>query len=469
MSFLENIIKYNSKTAIICENKERVDYKTLIHNSEKFLKNIKDRSLVFLLSGNNFETIVSYIGLLKSNCVIVFINENTNFQSLKKLINIYKPHYIFGKKKKIKFLANYILCFSYFDYSLLQIKKENKIKIHDQLKIMMPTSGSTGSEKYVRLSEINLVSNTKSIIRYLKINQNDVAITTLPISYVYGLSIINTHLHQGSSIVLNNQTILSKKFWKILNELKVTNFNGVPYIYEILDRLKFESLDFQNIRYFTQAGGKLNNYLSNKFINYCKKNNKKFYTMYGSAEATARMSYVPWKYATKKIGSVGLPISGGKFWLEKNKKKINKSNVEGELVYSGKNVSMGYALNINDLSKGDNNHGILRTGDIAKKDSNNYYYIVGRKDRYVKIFGNRVNLFELEQIIFKLNTKSVCFLNDTNKIDIYVTINKKKNNEIIKLLNKYTDLHSTVFKIINVKSLPLNKNLKISYNLKKYE
>ena len=160
MPFLENIIKYNSKTAIICENKERVDYKTLIYNSEKFLKNIKERSLVFLLSGNNFETIVSYIGLLKSNCVIVFINENTNFQSLKKLINIYKPHYIFGKKKKIKFLENYILCFSYFDYSLLKIKKENKIKIHDQLKIMMPTSGSTGSEKYVRLSEINLVSNT---------------------------------------------------------------------------------------------------------------------------------------------------------------------------------------------------------------------------------------------------------------------------------------------------------------------
>ena len=163
-------------------------------------------------------------------------------------------------------------------------------------------------------------------------------------------------------------------------------------------------------------------------------------------------------------------LNGKKIYLiEKNKKKINKSNVEGELVYSGKNVSMGYALNINDLSKGDNNHGILRTGDIAKKDSNNYYYIVGRKDRYVKIFGNRVNLFELEQIIFKLNTKSVCFLNDTNKIDIYVTINKKRNNEIIKLLNKYTDLHSTVFKVINVKSLPLNKNLKISYNFKKYE
>jgi len=464
MFFLQNISKYKNKVALICKNNEKITYNQLCSESKIFIKNIEDKSLVFLLAGNNKETLISYLSLLKSDSVIVFINENTKHTTLENLITIYKPNYIFGNKNKIKTDKKYNVHSTHFDYFLLKLRNKNKIRINNNLKIMMPTSGSTGSKKYVRISELNLISNTKSIIDYLSISSKDVAITTLPISYVYGLSIINTHLHQGASIVLNNESMINKNFWKNLNKYKVNNFNGVPYTYEILNKLKFDKLNLKNIKYFTQAGGKLNENLSKKIIDYCKKENKKFFTMYGAAEATARMSYVPWNHASNKIGSIGITVKGGRLWIEKDEKKIEENNTEGELVYSGKNVSMGYATNVKDLNKGDENKGILKTGDIAKKDNDNFFYIQGRKDRYVKIFGNRVNLFELEEIISSINIKSICLTNSPNKINIYAVSDKKNNKDLVELLNKNTELHPNIFIITNVKNLPINQNFKTNYN-----
>ena len=188
--------------------------------------------------------------------------------------------------------------------------------------------------------------------------------------------------------------------------------------------------------------------------------------MYGAAEATARMSYLPWKYASKKIGSIGLEIPGGKFWIESNKKnKILNNHEAGELIFSGKNVCLGYASNVDDLSKDDENKGILRTGDIAKRDKDDFYYIVGRKDRYVKIYGMRINLAELEYNISDIGIQSICKAKEENKITIFVkelNVEKKLN----KHLSKLTQLHPSVFSIKKLDNFPININYKISYNNK---
>ena len=78
------------------------------------------------------------------------------------------------------------------------------------------TSGSTSSPELVGLSHKNIISNTKAICEYLKISKNDVAITTLPMSYSYGFSIINTHLFMGASLVLTNASLMEKKFWEMI-------------------------------------------------------------------------------------------------------------------------------------------------------------------------------------------------------------------------------------------------------------
>ena len=323
MWVIDNIKKYKNNNALITEKSEVIKYKTLLNFSENISACIKSRCLVFLICNNNVETISAYIGFLNSDCAIMLVDEKLNDLNLNKLISIYKPKFIFLKKKKLNVFDNYISVYTFKNYELIKIKKEHKKKINDQLLLLISTSGSTGSAKNVRLSYKNVHENTHSIIDYLNICENDISITTLPMSYVYGLSIINTHLSSGCSIVLNNYSVIDKKFRHMLEKNKVTNFGGVPYTYQMLDKVDFYKFNLKYLKYTTLAGGKLDSVLTKKIIKKFLGMGKKFITMYGSAEATARMSYLPWKDSIKKVGSIGIEIPGGKFWIEDNKKKKN--------------------------------------------------------------------------------------------------------------------------------------------------
>ncbi|MAV05594.1 MAG: AMP-dependent synthetase [Candidatus Pelagibacter sp.] len=462
MPILENINKFKSKNAIITETNEIIDYKTLIAFSDKISKKIKSRQLVFLICGNNVESIVGYVSFLKTNCVIALLDERQSFNHLNMLINIYKPNSIFIKKNIIP-SEEYELILSFKNFNLLQRKNILKFNLNDRLSLLVSTSGSTGSSKQVRISHENIKENTKSIVKYLNISEKDTCITTLPMSYVYGLSLINTHIYSGGTLVLNDRSVIEKKFWISLQKNKVSNFAGVPYIYQMLDKINFYKNDLKHIKYLTQAGGKLDTKLNKKILaNFCNKK-KDFYVMYGATEATARMSFLPPKFSNKKIGSIGIPIPGGEFWIENEKKKIiKKNNRSGELVYSGKNVCLGYANSLDDLSKGDDNDGIFKTGDIALRDKDNFYYIVGRKDRFVKIYGNRVNLAELESNILKFGIQSICKVNQENKITIFIR-ETKEEKKVKESISNFTSLHPSVFIIKVMKKFPLNKNYKISY------
>ena len=463
MFLFNNIYKNKNKNSIITEKNEVISYKNLLKSVDEFSKNIKKRCLVFLLCQNNLETIVGYLGFIRSDCVVSLIDEGINPELLESLISKYEPDYIFLPQKKTKFIKHFSLLYSYTNYELLEKKNKRYFKLNDDLMLLISTSGSTGSSKYVRQSYINVQSNTESISKYLCISDKDVAITTLPMSYVYGLSIINTHLSKGGCLVLNNKSVLEKSFWNVLQQNKVTNFGGVPYTYSILDKINLNNYNLKSLKYTTQAGGKLNLNITKKIIRKYEKLKIKLFVMYGAAEATARMSYLPWKDLKNKIGSIGKPIPGGKFYIiDKNNKKINVPNKSGELAYKGKNVCMGYARNINDLSKDDQNNGFLKTGDIGYQDKDNFYYLIGRKDRYIKIYGMRINLDELEEIILKFGSESMCIGEKENKISIFVT-NNKKINELKKYLVTLTNLHPSTFLIKVIDKFPLNKNLKKSY------
>ena len=200
----------------------------------------------------------------------------------------------------------------------------------------------------MRLSYNNIYNNTKNIVKYLKIEQSHRTITTMPPFYTYGLSIINTHLYMGASIFVTNMRVIEKVFWKLFNELKITSFGGVPYFYEIIKRLNFSKMNLPSLKYFTQAGGPLNRELIEYFLDYAETNKITFIVMYGQVEATSRMTYLPHEISRKKIGSIGIPIPGGKIRLENNKSNDDK---KGEIIYEGQNVSMGYAKNFKDLKK----------------------------------------------------------------------------------------------------------------------
>lgn len=467
MSFIDNIYKqqFNQNNALILKDNLSISYKNLVKEIENFSFNIKDRSLVFLQCQNNFEAIVGYLGSIKSNCVVSLIDENIDINSFTKLINDYYPDYIFFDKKNIKSLSDFSTIYTFGSYSLLKTKNQKKKILNDHLSLLISTSGSTGSSKLVRQSLSNINNNTDSIVNYLKILETDITITTLPMSYVYGLSIINTHLSQGATVVMNTESVIRKEFWNNLQKNKVTNFGGVPYIYSILEKIDFKSFDLQNLKYTTQAGGKINKHTVKNIIKKFSPINAKLYLMYGAAEATARMSYLPWENIDK-VESIGKPIPGGEFVLKDlNNKTIQDANIHGNLIFKGKNVCMGYANSYEDLSKEDENKGILETGDIAYKDKDNFYYLVGRKDRYIKIYGMRINLQELEDIVSNLGFENICMQNKENTIEVFIKgkfdLKKLKNN----LVNK-TKIHPSVFVIESVEEFSLNKNLKFSYNQK---
>ncbi len=463
MNLYDDLEKFKKNIALVYEN-QTFTYENILNNSKSLSKNINNKSLIFLLSDNDYESIISIVSSFFSNSVLMLLNTNIHKKSLDNLINLYKPDYIFLKKKiKLK-IDNFYNKTEFHNYVILEAKNPLKKNINPELFLLQSTSGSTGSPKNVRISYENLNTNTNSIIKDLNINENDVTITTLPMNYVYGLSIINTHLMSGSKIILNKNSFVEKKFWKEFLSNKVNNFGGVPFTYEILTKIGLKRENFKYLKYTTVAGGHLNDKTKKKVLEFYEKNKVFFITMYGAAEATARMSILPNKFSKEKINSIGFPISGGEFkLLDEKKNVISEPHVDGELVYIGKNVCMGYSNNYNDLSKGNENNFILNTGDIAYRDKDGFYYVRGKKSRYVKVIGNRISLDELEKILYEYGYENVCVQNIKEKITIFI----KKNfteKDIKKYISNYTNLHENLFKCVQINEFPMTDNNKIDYN-----
>ncbi len=458
--FLKNLKKFKNRKALVLESGEILTYNQLDREAKLISKKLPlKKKLIFLLGENNIETIIGYIAFIQQGFSIVILDFKINKIFLKDLIKLYNPSFIFCSRDNQKKLKNFKILLKFKTFVVTQNLSEKEYKINKDLMLLMSTSGTTGSPKLVRQSYENIVSNTKSISKYLRIDKGDVTITSLPFSYVYGLSVINSHLYSGSTIVLTNRSIIEKEFWNMVKKFQVNNFSGVPYSYSIIERIGKKNL-LNKIRYSTQAGGKMNHELINKIINIYKIKKIKFIQMYGSAEATSRMSYLNWRDAKKKLGSIGKPIPGGKFTLKDSKGiTIKKNNKKGELVYEGKNVCLGYAKNINDLNLPDMNNGILYTGDLAYKDKEGFYFIVGRKNRYTKIFGIRADLAELEALFLKKGFDVVLKEGKENKIEVYNN-NSDKIKKTIENIAQITGINPNVFQAKKLLKKHLTRNFK---------
>tara|TARA_Y100000294_G_scaffold172558_1_gene187498 strand:+ start:519 stop:1436 length:918 start_codon:yes stop_codon:yes gene_type:complete len=300
MNFFNELDKYDSNACLIDENNKVFSYKEVLDIGKKTSKYLKERSLIFVLAQNHIEFVTSYVGFFAKGLVQMLIDPKIEVNLFKNLVENYLPSYIFlPKLKKIDF-KNYENFLDLKNHKILKIKKKVNYSINMDLALMLSTSGSTGSKKFVRLSYENINDNTKNIVRYLNIKENHRTVTTMPPHYTYGLSIINTHLYMGASIFVTNTKVVEKNFWKFFKEQKITSFGGVPYFYEIIKKLNFNKMHFTNLKYFTQAGGKLRKDLIEYFLTYSEKNKKEFVVMYGQTEATARMTYLPYKMLKKK-------------------------------------------------------------------------------------------------------------------------------------------------------------------------
>jgi len=461
--FLEEIFKYNENTALIVDNNS-VTYKEIIDFSKVVKKKITQRSLVFLLCKNEEASVLGYISFILNKIVPILLDSSIELNRLQKLIKTYQPNYLWLPNtvaNKYNF-NNTIL--EFLGYSLVAINEKKFHHLSKSLALLLTTSGSTGSPKLVRLSYLNLKENTQSISNYLSINSSERPVTLMPMNYSYGLSIINSHLINGATILLTTKSVIQRDFWSFIKKNKATSFSGIPYIFEMLVKLNFFEISLPFIKTITQAGGKLKKEVLSKFAIFSKKNKINFYVMYGQTEASPRMSYLSPEYLIEKLGSIGKPIEGGKFYLIDDSGKIIESdNVSGDLVYEGKNVCMGYATSISDLKKENENKNVLYTGDLAKRDSDGFYYIIGRKKRFVKLFGNRLSLDDIENLIKNITDNCAC-VGFEGKVLIYV--NKKNIEEkVIEYISLITKIHYSAFQVKFIKKIPLTKSGKINYSL----
>ena len=458
MNFLNKIENFKSNVCLINENKKYFSYDDILIKGKNLREKIKSRSLIFVLAENNIEFLTAYISFFKKEIVQMLLNPKISTTFLNELIETYMPNYIFLPNSRTNDLKSGEVLNELDNYKIIELNKNNSYSLNKELALLLGTSGSTGSKKFVRISYENIYHNTRDIVNFLKIDESHKTITTMPPFYTYGLSVINTHLFTGASILVTNARTIEKTFWKLMMDEKVCSFAGVPYFYEVLNKIKFDKINLPHIKYFTQAGGALRKDLIEYFLAYSEKNKKQFIVMYGQTEATARMTYLPYKMLKKKIGSVGIPIPGSKIHLMSDNSKNDK---KGEIIYEGKNVSLGYAKNFADLIKEDQNKGRLKTGDLAVKDHEGYLYITGRKSRDIKLFGHRVSLDEIEQILFKKGYNCKCCGSD-NKVTIFHT-DSTYNGEILKYISKQTSIYLDCFTLKYIKEFPLNENGKASY------
>ncbi len=420
--FLDLDRKERQRIAAIDDSGRSITYGEICDFSKEFAKNLPQRSLIFLLSENCIGSLLGYTAALSNGVVPLILSAATEEGLYNHLYELYQPEYLWLPETKVE--GREVL-FSAWDYCLVKTGNPST-PMYEELSMLLPTSGSTGSPKLVRHSYRNIEANADNVRRLFKLDGTEKAMAILPMHYTMGLSVIASHLLAGATLLLSGRSLLDKGFWAMLKE--ATSFTGVPYSYEILNKMRFTRMDLPNLKVITQGGGKLTEAMWNTLAQYAKEKGKQFIATYGQSECTARMSYLPAELATEKICSIGIAEPGGQLSIvDDNGHESFEGEAQGEMVYRGENVTLGYATCREDLLKGDENHGVMHTGDLARRDSDGCYFIIGRLKRFLKIYGLRIGLDEMEQMIkAEFNTDCYC-KGDDEKLIVLVSDARLQN------------------------------------------
>lgn len=423
---------------------------------------VDHKKLAFCFCNKNAESIFSYLGLLKAGYAIALLDASQDLKLKLSLIQTYTPALIFGLKDNPG-----------EKYKRLDLKggfdawrgvDQKHLSINPELTLLLSTSGTTGSVKFVRLSEANLVSNALSISEYLSLNLAERAVCSLPFHYSYGLSVVNSHLLTGASLLLSDGDIMSRNFWDKFASFNCTSFAGVPYSYEVLNRIGFNKFIPKSLRTMTQAGGRLDKKLILRFNDYLRPIGARFFVMYGQTEATARISYLPSELLSEKAGSIGIPIPGGALSIVLDNREVLEPKTVGELCYKGPNVMLGYCTSPTDLSLGDVSNGTLRTGDLGYRDIDGLFYITGRIKRISKLYGFRINLDEIEASIKEIGP--VAAVSNDERIVIYSESGDTVDfNRIAQSLADSYNININCFLFKKIEKLPLMPSGKVNYSI----
>lgn len=433
--------------AALDSNGDSITFGDIFELADHIRNSVPPRSLFFILTENNVGGILWTIATILSGNVPLILNAHTEESLLKTLLDTYLPQYIVDSAKGYE----------------LEATGNPACELHPDLSHLLPTSGSTGSPKLVRHKYENIEAAGLNISTFFRLTEADRAFMVLPLYYTMGLSMVFSHFKVGATILITDLKMTDLGFWKFLKEQHATSFTGVPFSYEVLDKMRFTRMKLPDLTLLTQGGGKMPAELNLKFAEYCRDNGKRWVATYGQSEGTARMAWLPEEYAISKMGSIGIAVPNGELSLrDADGMFIEESPATGEMCYRGKNVTMGYARTREDLTLGDERHGFLPTGDIAYRDEDGFYFIKGRMGRFLKIFGNRIGLDECEHILRSAITCECACSGNDNLLIVYLTDIEQKDIALSALL-RAIKVPANVIDIRAIEALPKNEAGKILY------
>ncbi len=274
------------------------------------------------------------------------------------------------------------------------------------LAVLVATSGSTGTPRFVMVSHGNLTANTEAIVRSQNLLQGERAMLILPLSYCFGASVFHSHLYQGGGVVFDSRFMFPDKVLHAINKYRCTTFAGVPTVYNILlRRSNLRSIPMPSLRRFLQAGGPL----APQHVAEMRDTvpTAKFYVMYGQTEATARISCLDPAHLDEKLGSAGQPLDNLSVRIMDEEGRDLPTGQTGEIMVRGPSIALGY-LDEPEESGRVFQDGWLRTGDLGHLDTDGYLWIDGRKANFLKIRGVRVSFAEVEARVASLPGVSEC-------------------------------------------------------------
>ncbi len=439
--FLEIDKKNREKIAAVDCSGSQVTFGEICSYAQSFGEAVSKRTLIFVLAKNTIGSLLGYTSALINHIVPLVISANTEKTLYDNLLNTYQPEYIWMPKEMLTDESK-LIGYGVFGYVLVKTQYYGKTahELHPDLSLLLPTSGSTGSPKLVRHSYRNIEANAENVSQLFGLTQDERPMVVLPMHYTMGLSVIVSHLYAGATLLLCDKSLLDKEFWTMLKEQQATSFTGVPYSYELLSKIRFFHMDLPYLKTITQGGGKLTPELFVACAEYAQRTGKRFIATYGQTECTARMAYLPAELAITKTCSIGIAEPGGTLSIiDDAENETFEGEATGEMVYRGENVTMGYATSIKDLCKGDENCGIMHTGDLVRRDADGCYFIIGRMKRFLKIYGLRIGLDEVENII-KSNLNIDCYCSGTDeKLVVYIT-DATKSERVVEMIEEKTHL-----------------------------
>jgi acyl-CoA synthetase (AMP-forming)/AMP-acid ligase II len=408
---LERQARENGDRTCLIEGESSLTFAEADADAERFARFLRERGVVpgdriALLLGNSRRYVAAFHGVLKAGAVAVPLNPVWP-QGWRVIADRCSPALLITEERLLasaSALLDHLPC-EIPDLATFDPDPRPDGRKADDPAVVLYTSGSTGAPKGVVLTHRNVVANTLGVLDYLPLTSEDLGLAVLPFHYVYGQSVLQTHLWAGAALAIENRTAYPQVLLREIERLGVTGLSGVPSTFMLLlQKGDFEGFAAPRLRYLTCAGGHLPGIYVRRLRN--RLPHAKLFLMYGATEAAGRISYLPPDQLERKWGSIGVPIRGVDMRVMAGGGPV-PPNQEGEIEARGETFSPGY-WPLTDPEDRLPEDGWYRTGDLGRQDEDGYFFLTGRRTDLIKIAGHRVSGAEIERALYDTHLVQEC-------------------------------------------------------------